>query len=266
MKILKIIFIIDALIIATGTIILIIFGEIFLLDNINKYHTRYSSDNLISIDCNEIYYNKNKYNFDYYIVWIDNNNLIYEKDNSLYFKDKNNEDKLILVSNKTIIRSSVVYSNNILYYKTFDGYKAYDLLTNSEECISYDLYFEKRDGNKYIVDSHNMGLLSLNVKNKETNETIIINEDVLKTCPTFNTYMKYKKMYVMNNYLISNDYIYISFYFKEITNDSYGVTFKYDLINNKIECYDCFNKKNQYTNYYSFIVDKDNLWFLDLLR
>lgn len=266
MKILKIIFLLDVLLVAVATIILIIFAEVFFIEIINKYHTKYSSGNIINIDNNVIYYDKNKYSFNYQIMWIDNDNLIYEKDNSLYLKDRYHDAKVILKSNKTILENSIIYSDGIIYYQVFDGYKSYNTNSDSYEDISSNIYFEKKYGNKYIVESYNMSLLSLKIRNKENNKLTIINEDTLKSNSTFNIFMKYKITNRMDNYIIKDNNIYMSFFFNEFASDLYGVTFKYNMINNEIECYDCFAKENQYTNYKSFLIDNNDLWFLDLFE
>ena len=225
-------------------------------DKINNKLKKYShSTNIIYSDYGNVYYDNELYEYENDILWIDDNHLVYQKDNKYYYVDNDNTKELSLDDINNVNHGSLFLKDNEIYFRYLETYYSYNVINDTLSIISKEDYYLAKDGNRYSVTSTTeYKTTTLLIEDKNTNKTKTINNKNLNR----NDLLSYINDYIeirFFNYSIWEDTIYLHLYAEE-----YSIIVTYDFDGGKIEYYDWFYREKSRTCYLAYkISNKDNI-------
>ena len=235
-------------------IIIFIVGSFFSIFGTKQIMSEYQhNSSFIYIDATEFYFNGQNYKCAYNVLWLDDDCLIYQKDNSIYYEDSEKTKLLMLGDIDSINYGSVFYKNSSMYFKSIDIFYSYDIENNLLSPISITDYNSLKNGNKYQVDLSVRDLkMVLSITDIQSNSNKIIDYKVLKKNKTIKFFYDNYKIRLFN-YLICDDIIYLYLY-----SGPYSIIVTYDYETEKIEIYDWFYRKESRTCYLAFKISDIN--------
>ncbi|MBQ9900023.1 MAG: hypothetical protein IJM36_02710 [Acholeplasmatales bacterium] len=212
------------------------------------------STNIIYSDYGNVYYDNELYEYENDILWIDDNHLVYQKDNKYYYVDNDNTKELFLEDINNINHGSLFLKDNEIYFRYLETYYFYNVINDTLSTISKEDYYLAKDGNRYLVTAKEEDITTLTIKDSETNTTKEITNETLKENKLLKSINKISKIRFFN-YSIWEDTIYLHLYAKE-----YSIVVTYDFDTGKIDYYDWFYREESRTCYLAYkISNKDNI-------